>query len=78
MEYRFRRPIHPGRSSILFIIGADFLLGGGLFKELIHKLTLYVMYLVFSLGVASTFVESVRNCRIAVSHVQLKSRSLWP
>ena len=62
MEYRFTRPIHPGIGSILYIIGAEFLLGGGLFKELIYKLTLYVMYLAFSLGVASTFMESVRNC----------------
>ena len=62
MEYWFRRPIHPGIGSILGIVGADFLLGGGLFKEVIHKLTLYVMYLAFSQGVASTFMESVRNC----------------
>lgn len=41
-------PRRPGIGSILYIVGADFLLGGGLFKELIHKLTLYVMYLAFS------------------------------
>lgn len=63
MEYRFRRPIHPGISSILYIIGADFLRGGDLFQELIYKSTLYVLY--FFLGVASTFKESVKklfNC----------------
>ena len=37
MEYRFRRPIYPGRGSIYDIFGANFLLCGGLFKELIHK-----------------------------------------